>query len=117
MSKFNPSNPLNVKEFVSLSLLKHNNMRFLFALAIALAVSFSALAQTTDQSYTVEQYVTEILVGDGVNVSNITFIGGEDQLGYMSGADAVFSVGSGLVLSTDNALNLSDPACGANACL
>ena len=117
MSKFNPSNPLNVKEFVSLSLLKHNNMRFLFALAIALAVSFSALAQTTDQSYTVEQYVTEILVGDGVNVSNITFIGGEDQLGYMSGADAVFSVGSGLVLSTDNALNLTDPACGANACL
>ena len=34
----------------------------------------------------------------------------------MSGADAVFSVGAGLVLSTDNALNLTDPNCGANIC-
>ena len=34
----------------------------------------------------------------------------------MSGAEAVFSVGSGLVLSTDNALNLTDPSCGTNMC-
>ena len=116
MSKFSLYNPLNVKEVVSLSLLKHNNMRFLYAFAIAMAVSLCAIAQTTDQSYTIEQYVTEILIGDGINVSNITLIGGEDQLGYMSGAEGVFSVGAGLVLSTDNALNLTDPACGANIC-
>ena len=56
------------------------------------------------------------MIGDGVNVSNITYSGGMDQLGYMSGAEGVFSVGAGLVLSTDNALNLTDPNCGANMC-
>ena len=91
-------------------------MRFLSALAFAFAFSFAALAQTTDQSYTIEEYVTDVLIGDGINVSNITFTGSEEQIGYMSGAGGVFSVDAGVVLSTDNALNLTDPICGANAC-
>ena len=91
-------------------------MRFLPAFALAFIISLPVYAQTTDQSFTVEQYVTEVLIGDGVNVSNITYSGGMDQLGYMSGAEGVFSVGAGLVLSTDNALNLTDPNCGANIC-
>ena len=91
-------------------------MRFLSALAFAFAFSFAALAQTTDQSYTIEEYVTDVLIGDGINVSNITFTGSEEQIGYMSGAGGVFSVDAGVILSTDNALNLTDPACGANAC-
>jgi gliding motility-associated-like protein len=69
-----------------------------------------------DQTYTIEQYVTEILIGDGVNVSNITYTGSEEQIGYMSGAEGVFSVGAGVVLSTDHAANLTDPNCGATAC-
>ena len=91
-------------------------MRFLPAFALAFIISLPVYTQTTDQSFTVEQYVTEVLIGDGVNVSNITYSGGMDQLGYMSGAEGVFSVGAGLVLSTDNALNLTDPNCGANMC-
>ena len=35
----------------------------------------------------------------------------------MSGAGGVFSVDAGVALSTDNALNLTDPACGANICV
>ena len=91
-------------------------MRFVSVLFAFICISFTSLAQTTDQSLTIEQYVTDVLVGDGVNVSNITYLGGEEQLGYMSGAEAVFTVGSGLVLSTDNALNLTDPSCGTNMC-
>ncbi|MBM56051.1 MAG: hypothetical protein CMB32_05805 [Euryarchaeota archaeon] len=91
-------------------------MRFLSALTVALGLTICAFGQTMDQSLTIEQYVTDVLIGDGVNVSNITYIGGNEQLGYMSGADAVFSVGAGVVLSTDNALNLTDPNCGANIC-
>ena len=91
-------------------------MRFLPAFVLAFIISLPVYAQTTVQSFTVEQYVTEVLIGDGVNVSNITYSGGMDQLGYMSGAEGVFSVGAGLVLSTDNALNLTDPNCGANMC-
>ncbi len=91
-------------------------MRFLPAFSLALIISLPVYSQTTDQNFTVEQYVTEVLIGDGVNVSNITYSGGLDQLGYMSGAEGVFSVGAGLILSTDNALNLTDPSCGANIC-
>ena len=91
-------------------------MRFFSAIAFAFAFSFASQAQTTDQSYTIEEYVTDVLIGDGINVSNITFTGSEEQIGYMSGAGGVFSVDAGVVLSTDNALNLTDPACGANAC-
>ena len=43
-------------------------MRLLSALTIAMAFSYSAIAQTTDQNFTVEEYVTDILIGDGVNV-------------------------------------------------
>lgn len=91
-------------------------MRFLSALAFTFAFSYAALAQTTDQSYTIEEYVTDVLIGDGINVSNITFTGSEEQIGYMSGAGGVFSVDAGVVLSTDNALNLTDPVCGENLC-
>ena len=74
MSKFSLCNPISVKEVVSLSLLKHNNMRFLSALTVALGLTFCAFGQTMDQSLTIEQYVTDVLIGDGVNVSNITYI-------------------------------------------
>jgi len=91
-------------------------MRFLSVFALLCLVYTTAFAQTMDQTYTIEQYVTDILIGDGVNVSNITYTGSEEQIGYMSGAEGVFSVGAGVVLSTDHAANLTDPNCGANIC-
>jgi gliding motility-associated-like protein len=92
-------------------------MRILPALALLCIVSHSAIAQTIDQGYTIEQYVTDVLIGDGVNVSNITFSGSEEQIGYMSGADAVFTVGAGVVLSSDHATHLTDPGCAdSNMC-
>ena len=55
-------------------------MRFVSVLFAFICISVTSLAQTTDQSLTIEQYVTDVLVGDGVNVSNITYLGGEEQL-------------------------------------
>jgi gliding motility-associated-like protein len=71
-----------------------------------------------EQPYTIEQYVSEVLIGNGVTATNITYTGSEEQIGYMSGGEGLFSVTSGLVLSTDHATHLSDPGCNdSQVCL
>ena len=58
---------------------------------------------------TLEEYVNDILLGSGIQASNITYQGGTNQLGYLTGGDDVFSISSGLVLSCDVAENLECP--------
>ena len=53
---------------------------------------------------TVEEYVQNILLGEGVTATNITYTGGISQLGYLENGSSVFSVDAGLMLNTDNAL-------------
>ena len=48
-----------------------------------------------------------MLLGEGVNATNISFIGSPEQIGYMTGGqDAGFPLDGGLVLSSGNAQNL-----------
>ena len=54
---------------------------------------------------TVEEYVNDILLGSGVQASNIVLSGSIEQLGYLTGGDGTFSVTSGLVMSTEVATN------------
>ena len=87
-------------------------MRIFYTLLFCCLLSIPAFSQlTVEQPYTIEQYVSEVLIGNGVTATNITYTGSEEQLGYLSGADGLFSVSSGLVLSTDHATHLSDPGC------
>ena len=52
-----------------------------------------------DQSLTIEQYVNDVLLGEGVSATNINFIGSTEQIGYMTGGDDVgFPIDGGLVL-------------------
>ena len=75
-------------------------------------ITSNASAQLlVEQPYTVEEYVSEVLIGNGVTATNITYTGSEEQLGYLTGGEGLFSVTSGLVLSTDHATHLSDPGC------
>ena len=75
-------------------------------------ITSNASAQLlVEQPYTVEQYVSEVLIGNGVTATNITYTGSVEQLGYLTGGEGLFSVTSGLVLSTDHATHLSDPGC------
>ena len=60
-----------------------------------------------NSTFTIEEYVNEILLGDGVEAFNITYTGGASQLGYMTGGEDVFTIGSGLVLSSDAAVNIA----------
>ena len=59
---------------------------------------------TITQPYTTaEEYVQEILLGEGVTATNITYTGSLAQLGLLENGGGVFSVESGLMLNTDDA--------------
>lgn len=89
-------------------------MRILTAFIFCCLLGVQTFSQVTvDQGMTVEEYVGQVLIGNGVTATNITYTGGMDQLGYLHSAGAVFSVESGLVLSSDNASNLNE-GCGTN---
>jgi gliding motility-associated-like protein len=90
-------------------------LQFLF-LCLIFITSSSSAQLLVEQPYTIEEYVSEVLIGNGVTATNITYTGSEEQIGYMSGGEGLFSVTSGLVLSTELATNLSDPGCIENDC-
>ncbi len=91
--------------------------RFLQAFSAALLLMVSLLGFVKDTQaqlevetgLTLEEYVNDILLGSGIQASNITYQGGTNQLGYLTGGDDVFSISSGLVLSCDVAENLECP--------
>ena len=67
-----------------------------------------------EQGLTIQQYVNEVLLGEGVSATNINFIGSPEQIGYMTGGDDVgFPVAGGLVLSSGNA---ADAFCAGLGC-
>ena len=83
---------------------------FFFSAFVALQVTFPAQAQLqVETGLTLEEYVNDILLGSGIQASNITYQGGTNQLGYLTGGDDTFSLSSGLVLSCDVAENLECP--------
>ena len=79
-----------------------------------IATTFEAQI-TVDQSLTIEQYVNDVLLGEGVTATNITFEGGMDQFGYMTGGlDNGFPIEGGLILSSGNA---ADAFCANQGCI
>ena len=90
----------------------------LLFMSLILITSNTSAQLLVEQTYTIEQYVSEVLIGNGVTATNISFTGSEEQLGYLSGGEGLFTVTSGLVLSTDHATHLSDPGCAdSQACI
>ena len=67
----------------------------------ALTISHFATAQlVVDPSLTAQQVVTEILVGEGVQVSNITFSGDLDQIGSFDAANSNILIPNGLIMAS-----------------
>ena len=85
-------------------------MRYLLLFAFGF-FQFSLVAQVQVESgLTIEDYVNNVLLGNGVQASNITYSGGSDQLGMLTGAEDSFSIATGLVMSSDAAENLGCPS-------
>ena len=80
---------------------------------IVFALLFSGLevhAQLqVETGLTLEEYVNDILLGNGIQAFNITYQGGTNQLGYLTDGEDSFSINSGLVLSSDVSVNLECP--------
>ena len=78
-------------------------------------LSFESAGQiTVDQSLTIQEYVNDILLGEGVTATNISFIGSSEQFGYMTGGlDEGFPIEGGLILSSGNA---ADAFCANQGC-
>lgn len=75
----------------------------LAAATFAFSISLCGQVTITQPYATAEEYVQEILLGDGVTATNITFTGSLAQLGLLENGSGVFSVESGLMLNTDDA--------------
>ena len=81
---------------------------FFKTLGLACASAMLSLQMTgqvtiTQPYTTAEEYVQEILLGEGVTATNITYTGSLAQLGLLENGSGVFSVESGLMLNTDDA--------------
>ena len=64
---------------------------------------------------TLEEYVNEVLLGDGISAFNITYTGGSNQLGKLiNGADSDYAFDEGLVMSTANAKGIG---CSSAVCM
>jgi gliding motility-associated-like protein len=78
----------------------------LLTLVIALTgIAFSANAQLTVQGgQTPQSLVQNVLVGTGVTVNNINFVGDANQIGSFNGQNSNIGINSGIILSTGSIL-------------
>lgn len=84
--------------------------RFLFCLlTVILMTQFASAQLTVDQSYTPQQLVQDVLVGQGVEVSNVQFTGSSDARGYFDGSNSNIGFAEGVILSTGRVSDAPGP--------
>ena len=67
---------------------------------------------------TIEEYVNDVLLGEGVTAFNVTYTGGMDQLGKLvNGDDSDYAFDQGLVMSTENSKGIGCSFAGCSDCL
>ena len=89
-------------------LLRRMKHQIVFSLLALLCLRATHAQVLIDQTFSIEEYVNDVLLGSGVTASNITYIGDPVQLGKMDDTTGVFSLESGLVLSSGNAMTLAE---------
>jgi gliding motility-associated-like protein len=86
---------------------------------LALSISFflPTVQQLTAQvavnsAMSLEEYVNDVLLGTGIEASNITFTGSPVQIGHVTGLEGTdFPIDEGLMLSTEVANNIAEENC------
>ena len=71
-------------------------------LAAIMSLSLGVWGQTITQPFTPEEYVNDVLLGGGITASNVTFSGGNDQIGLVSNSGAALGLEGGVMLNTDH---------------
>ncbi|MDP6908045.1 MAG: choice-of-anchor L domain-containing protein, partial [Flavobacteriales bacterium] len=69
------------------------------------------MAQTldVDANYNPQQLIEDVLIGQGVQVSNIQFTGNAAARGYFDGTNSNIGLASGVIISTGRALDAEGP--------
>lgn len=70
-----------------------------------LVCGFVKAQLTTDVSLTPEQLVENVLVGSGVEVSNVTYVGASQAIGSFDGSSSNIGISNGIILSTGTVLD------------
>jgi gliding motility-associated-like protein len=84
-------------------------------ISIALLFPFMAFSQlVTNTSQTPNGLVQNVLLGPGVTVSNISYSGSPQAIGYFSAAGTNLEIPEGIVLTTGTVLNNGDGPHGPN---
>lgn len=89
--------------------MKHIIYILLFILPVA---SFAQLVTTNNQSPS--QLVQNVLLGQGVDVSNITYSGAQQAIGYFNGANTHLGFNEGILITTGTVNNVPDGPHGPN---
>jgi gliding motility-associated-like protein len=87
------------------------NRSLLLALAtLCCAAPFQLRAQiTVDETLDALEVVTQVLLGEGVEVSNITFTGDLDQIGSFANNNGNILIAEGLIMATGSCSNVIGP--------
>ena len=93
-----------------MNILKTKTRKALILLALSLFFFANSNAQlVVNHSFTPIQLVSQILLGNGVTVSNITYTGDTGAIGYFDGTASNLGLPSGVMLCTGNIYNAVGP--------
>jgi len=89
---------------------------FLKILTLLFVVSAGNVSSqlVTSTAQTPQQLVQNVLIGTGVNASNIVFTGDANAIGYFDGSNCNVGLNSGIILTTGTVLNTADGPFGPN---
>ena len=76
---------------------------WVFVFAVFSTLSNAQLTTSTAQSPT--QLVENVLVGGGVDISNVVYTGSPDAIGSFNAANTNLGLNSGIILTTGTVLN------------
>lgn len=87
-------------------------------LLFTLCVNTASAQLDVQSGLSIEAYVNEVLLGDGVTAFNVSYVGGMDQLGKLvNGEDSNYAFDEGLVMSTENSRGIGCSSSSCSDCL
>lgn len=85
----------------------HRQLAVILLLVFAHGIAFGQLV--VDQTYTPQQLVENVLIGQGVQVSNVTFTGASASRGYFNGSNSNIGLSAGVILSSGRVTDAVGP--------
>ncbi|MFZ4786165.1 MAG: choice-of-anchor L domain-containing protein, partial [Flavobacteriales bacterium] len=84
-----------------------------FLIVFATLISTEIKSQLVVDSLSIEEYVQDVLLGSGIQATNISYTGCFEQIGYMhEGGTVGLGINGGVVLSSDHSHNIEVPSPG-----